>query len=584
MNIKVMLTTEGTYPFHDGGVSIWCDKMVNNLHSDFDFYVYSIMMNPFVTQKFNLPKRTKLIKVPLWGTEEPSEYINIPFSKVYLMKKQTHNSVIKEKFIPLFLEMVEEIVSRKKDPVRFGQVLKAMYLFFQQYDYKASFKSELVWDAYQNYILQLSTQKDHSIPKPGAFSIINSLSWLYRFMTILNTPYPKVDITHSSAAAFCGIPCVIEKLLHNTPFLLTEHGIYLREQYLSLSQRGYPSFLTAFLIRLIHSMVSINYHYADQVSPVCAYNTRWEQRLGVESSRIRVIYNGVDTTFWKPMVPDKNKRRTVVSVARIDPVKDTQTLMKAAAIVKQQLPDVRFFVYGSITVQEYYQECLKLKDQLNLGDTFVFAGHSNDMASVYQQADIIALSSISEGFPFALIEAMMAGKAVISTDVGGIREVVGDCGVLVPPRDPKRFAEEIIRLMENPDLRASLAAEGRDRALNNFNTSTVNAHYSESYFNLAAASKNAPASARVSANELSADRRQQKFLLEKGLRLKTEKQYPDAILLFRQAMMCDSHSLAIPFILASIADCYQQLGNQDAAAIELEKADVLMQLQQLKMA
>ena len=61
--IKVMLATEGTYPFHHGGVSTWCDTIIKNLNGEFDFTVYSVIMNPYFTQKFGLPLNTELIKV-----------------------------------------------------------------------------------------------------------------------------------------------------------------------------------------------------------------------------------------------------------------------------------------------------------------------------------------------------------------------------------------------------------------------------------------------------------------------------------------------------------------------------------------
>lgn len=97
-----MLVTEGTYPFHHGGVSTWSDILINNLKDNMDFVVYSIIMNPYVTQKFDLGSKTELIKVPLWGTEEASEHLNVPFSKIYMAKKKTLDSVIEREFIPLF--------------------------------------------------------------------------------------------------------------------------------------------------------------------------------------------------------------------------------------------------------------------------------------------------------------------------------------------------------------------------------------------------------------------------------------------------------------------------------------------------
>ena len=156
--IKVMLTTEGTYPFHQGGVSTWCDILVNKLDR-FDYVVYSIIMNPFVTQKFTLPKNTTLIKVPLWGTEEPSEHLTMPFSQVYLAKRKTSESSVDEHFLPLFKELIDEIITPDKDPRKFGIICYNLHVYFKEYEYKKSFKSQVVWEYYKEYIIKLSREK-----------------------------------------------------------------------------------------------------------------------------------------------------------------------------------------------------------------------------------------------------------------------------------------------------------------------------------------------------------------------------------------------------------------------------------------
>jgi glycosyltransferase involved in cell wall biosynthesis len=82
-----------------------------------------------------------------------------------------------------------------------------------------------------------------------------------------------------------------------------------------------------------------------------------------------------------------------------------------------------------------------------------------------QQADVVAFASISEAFPYALIEAMLTTAAIVATDVGGVREALADTGLLVYPRDPVALAEAICILLRWPDGRARLGARARDRAL-----------------------------------------------------------------------------------------------------------------------
>jgi glycosyltransferase involved in cell wall biosynthesis len=81
---------------------------------------------------------------------------------------------------------------------------------------------------------------------------------------------------------------------------------------------------------------------------------------------------------------------------------------------------------------------------------------------------VVALSSISEGFPYTLIEAMTAGRSTVSTDVGGVTEAVADTGLVVPPRDPAAMAAACVRLLKDDAQRARLGAAARTRALEYF--------------------------------------------------------------------------------------------------------------------
>jgi len=563
--LKVMLTTEGTFPFHQGGVSTWCDSLVHKL-KDIDFVLYSIIMNPFVTQKFNLPTDSSLIKVPLWGTEEPSEHLSTPFSEVYIAKRRTVDEVIDGRFIPLFEEMINEILTKEKNATRLAYILFELHKYFQEFEYKKSFKSKITWDAYKAIILKFTADKKNKMEQPNVYSLIQSLGWIYRFLNILNTPIPDVHVTHSAAAAFCGIPCVLAKLKYNTPFMLTEHGVYLREQYLTLSQRGYSSFLNTFLMGFIHSVTGLNYAFADQVSPVCQYNTRWERQFGVDQRKIKVIYNGVDEKVFHPEIEHKrNVYPTVVTVARIDPNKDIITLLRSAYIVKMNIPDVRFIVYGSVAVPDYFDECLKLREELGLTEAFIFAGHTADAPAAYKSGDITVLSSISEAFPYSVVEAMMCGKPVISTDVGGVREAIGETGIVVKPREPEEFAKAIIMLLKNPSLCASMGAEARDRALNNFTLNRVLGLHFKSYLNLAVNTTEVKAIPESSSNL--------KLLIEKGFALMDTGMYEDAIKMLRSVLKLAYDSPAAPVILTEIANAYNSLGQFNLALQELEKAE-----------
>lgn len=575
--LHVLLTTEGTYPFHQGGVSTWCDHLVKGMDS-VNYTIYSVLMDPYITQKFELPESAQLIKMPLWGTEEPSEHLAASFSQTFLSKRRTTTQKITKHFIPLYEELIHEIIQPVKTPDRLAKVLLELHLYFQHYEYKVSFKSEEAWEVYKRIVLDDVSSKDSGFARPDVYSLIQSLGWIYRFLNILNTPLPHVDVTHSSAAAFCGIPCVLAKMKNGTPFMLTEHGVYLREQYLSLAKREYSSFLNTFLMRLVHSVTSLNYAFADQVSPVCHYNTRWEKEFGIPQERIKVIYNGVDQDVFIQASAGSSPHPTVVSVARIDPIKDIEMLIKAADLVKRHVPNVRFMIYGSVSVQEYYMQCLRLRKQLDLEETVIFAGHTSDMAAAYHSGDIVALTSISEAFPYSVIEAMMSKKAVISTDVGGVKEALGSAGILVPARSHEKMAEEIIRLLQSPELRMTMAEEAHDRARTYFTINRVFDEYYKSYHSLASQTEMAIEQVekekivlQTHTNTRIIRMNNQRIWMERGYALKVVGYYGEAIHSFRQAIEDYPNSPAVPCILLEIVESYNHLGQYDLAFNELEK-------------
>lgn len=577
--LKVLLTTEGTYPFHQGGVSTWCDILVKKLDT-VDYVLYSVITDPFITQKFELPKSAQLVKVPLWGTEEPCEHLPDPFSLVYLKKKRTTTKVIRSLFIPIFQKLIHEIISPQNNPEMFGNILLQMYRYFQEYEYKETFKSELVWNEYKSFILKSVNHSDLAFSDPDIYGLVQSLGWVYRFLNIVNTPVPKTDVSHASAAAFCGIPCVISKLEHGTPFLLTEHGVYLREQYLSLSKRNLPAFLNTFLIRFIHSITTLNFFYADQVSPVCHYNTRWETRFGVPKENIEVIYNGVDTNLFIEADEVERMNPTVVSVARIDPIKDIISLIKTAAIVKKTVPNVRFIVYGSVSVASYYEECLDLRKKLNLEETFIFAGHTTNMVAAYHAGDVIALSSISEAFPYSVVEAMMTGKPVIATDVGGIKEALGNTGYLVTPRNPEEFAKFTALLLLDTNLRLTMGREARERALDYFTLEKVLDHHERSYITLAQNAKEQTSTPYQDNRRTTLSKEyMQKLYSEKAYALFSNGYYKEAIGQFRLAINVDPRSPAAFVYSSEIVKSYHCLGQYNKAIEEMDKLQHFIQTQ-----
>jgi len=118
--------------------------------------------------------------------------------------------------------------------------------------------------------------------------------------------------------------------------------------------------------------------------------------------------------------------------------------------------------------EKYYRKLRELVARRHLGARVQFRGSVSPVSKAYHNARVIALSSISEGLPYTVIEAMMSGRATVSTDVGGVREVVGDTGLLVPPRDPKALADALERVLSDDELRHDLARRAAVRGRSYF--------------------------------------------------------------------------------------------------------------------
>ncbi len=152
--------------------------------------------------------------------------------------------------------------------------------------------------------------------------------------------------------------------------------------------------------------------------------------------------------------------RTVVGiVAKLSPVKGHEHFLRAAAGIAKARDDVAFLVVGDGPRKEMLTEMAK---ELEIEDAVVFAGARDDVPSLLKLMDVFVLSSLSEGSPNAVLEAMAAGLPVIATDVGGLPDIVidGESGILVPPGDSEALEKAIMELLKDPERAAAMGRVG----------------------------------------------------------------------------------------------------------------------------
>jgi glycosyltransferase involved in cell wall biosynthesis len=198
--------------------------------------------------------------------------------------------------------------------------------------------------------------------------------------------------------------------------------------------------------------------------------------LGFPAQRSLVIHPGVDVDKFCPDrqsgIPIRKawniEDRTVLIglIGRFDPQKDHDTFVKAAALLSAEVIDCCFVFVGDGPV-DYVNRLRRIVAQYNLSDRVVWAGPRADMPAVYNALDIACLSSVGEGLPNAIAEAMSCGIPCVVTDVGDSALLVGETGIVVPPHNPQALAVGLKECIEN--LRVGLTADPRQRIVKEFN-------------------------------------------------------------------------------------------------------------------
>lgn len=209
-------------------------------------------------------------------------------------------------------------------------------------------------------------------------------------------------------------------------------------------------------------------------------------RDGLDRSRIRVVYNGVDSDRF-PFVEHSESDVAIGILGNLNRrVKRTDLFLRAAGRVAVQHPKVRWHLIGD---GEFRPEYEALAADLGIADRTVFAGRISDVSTYLQTLAIGVICSDSEGFNNAVLEYMLSGCAVVATAVGGNPEAVcdGRTGLLVPPGDEMALANALNRLVGDKMMRLRLAANARVLAVREFGWDRCVAAHEELYLSLLSA-------------------------------------------------------------------------------------------------
>jgi glycosyltransferase involved in cell wall biosynthesis len=283
----------------------------------------------------------------------------------------------------------------------------------------------------------------------------------------------RIDIIHTHLTDADFIGGVVGRLL-GIPVISTMHNMphdYDRQRF----DRRILGRLAARL--LITRMVAVSHRIRG------AFITQW----GIPEHRITAILNAIALDPYTNIPPKDPHAATdspmITTIGRLTEQKAQQFLLEAAVLILARFPTARFVLVGQGHLEPRLRELARAR---GIEAHVEFTGVRRDIPNILAETDIFVLSSLWEGMPLTAIEAMAAGRAVVLSDVGGMREVVGDLDdLLVPPGDIPALAAAISRLLEDPTLRVDFGQRARERVCTTFQLATMVSQYTALYESLA---------------------------------------------------------------------------------------------------
>ncbi|MET7638328.1 DUF3492 domain-containing protein [Streptomyces sp. NPDC005438] len=520
--MRVALLTEGGYPFASGESLVWSDRLMRGLEGH-DFAVYALSRSERQEQTgwCPLPENVSQVRTaPLWGPVPP-EVGRPVHGRVRYGRRE------RRRFADCYAELAAAICSvrpppgtdgppgspprgRERDDTwrpsalaeRFANGLYGLAeLALETGGLPQALRSERAL-----HLLE-TTCRTPGVPHPVHAARVSDLlavaERLERALRPLSLDWYEedglgsADICHTVGAGPAALGALLAKRRYGTPVLLTEYGVRLREHYLvsaasARAPRSARAPVRALLGAFQRLLAQEAYAQAQLITPGTGHARRWQRQAGAARERLRTVYPGVAPQSFAALGERTDSGRpgaepaepTLVWVGRFEPDRDLATLLYAFAELRLEHPEARLRLVGTSPFpgpeQRRYRAHLRELAAMLLGPaaspttaggvTFeeVGQGEARTLADAYAAGSVFVHPGASEDFPVSLVRAMFCGRAVVATDVGAVREVVGGTALLAPPGDPHALAEHCAALLRHPARRARLGAAARTRALELF--------------------------------------------------------------------------------------------------------------------
>jgi len=312
-----------------------------------------------------------------------------------------------------------------------------------------------------SYIAAENGIKPIVIPDIGReMSFLNDISAFFKIYNIIRKERPQIVHTHTAKAGsigrlvakMCGVPVIIH----------TFHG-HVFHSYFSPLKTNFFLTIERLLASLTDKIVTISEKQKDEIKQYLRLRTDSKLALIPLGFDLHKFLTDKDESALQRELNISKDALVIGIVGRLTAIKDHATFLKAAKEIKARNTGkvIKFVIVGG---GELKDSLMKLTADLGLKDDVIFTDWRRDIDALYRVMDIAALTSLNEGTPVSVIEALASARPVVVMDVGGVRDIVedGKSGFIVPSGDIRAFTEAVTVLINDKDKREKFGIYGRE--------------------------------------------------------------------------------------------------------------------------
>jgi glycosyltransferase involved in cell wall biosynthesis len=463
--IDVLFINEGTYPAVRGGVAGWVNQLITG-NPDISFGVIFIgsRKEDYKGIVYALPDNLVFLDM------------NYLFEEEILPEPEEKKGNEKVKLLGTLLEDTKNI----------PESLFSLEFYTTEVTLSDFLYGKTTWEFFEEFYLKYELD----IPFVKVFWTFKNLFLpLWRAASIVEKFLEfnkEVSVIHSPSTGYAGFLSALIKKATGTPFLLTEHGIYVKERKIDISSSDIFGIneklrknpfdidpLKKFWINFFVNLGKFAYENADKITCLYEDARKLQISLGAPPEKTHVIPNGIKLEVFNPVFQVASRKPVVALIGRVVPIKDVKTFIKAIKLLNQKLSVEGWIVGPTDEDPEYYQECLNLVDILNLKDKVKFLGFQK-IPEILKEVGISTLTSISEGMPLTVLESFAGGVPFVATDVGACRQLIyggiddrdialGKAGIIVPVASPSETAQAYEELLTDEEFWRKCSLTGRKR-------------------------------------------------------------------------------------------------------------------------